>query len=845
MKPLRIILKVIWLTTAITVTSLWPTVTAVAADKNWDLYCITGGDCALYDPSACQSINTAANASDTLAGNGPTIVIDPGHSGTDIAKTDPATGLYDHDYPNEPEMTEVFAVAQKAQQQLQADGYNVIMTKSSENDTVSFRERANIADSAHADLALSIHDTHGGLSGGDGGQVYVQRVGGYRQNTPGLGRGTQKIVFNNQQVAQDSQKYGDIFAQQRTQDEGHRVVVTVNSFDGRSGLAAGNLPMVQLFANVPWVYNEIAAPSGPLSQKDQDNYAKGLVDGVEKSLPVDGSSASSDTPDTSSACACTASLDNADSGLTGNSNEEKSWNFFKSKGLSDEQTAGVMGNLADETGSTFDPQIVEGGGRSKHQPKTGGADGWGIVQWTYPYQDVGQLYNQYRDKYNLTGHLYDLDLQLNLVWAQMNETSPTNVSNMVKGLKGINDVTQAATYFSDNFEGGVPGSRIADAQDLYAKYKGQSPTGSTGSSGGGGGGSGGGGSAPSALTSDTLNGHKLPATTGGTGLESFFPSYALGTPANQNEDNYYITMRWRYAKWNWDGTSVPGSEDVGFYNKHPKVLVTNPRNHKSIIAIALESGPAPWTGVDTSPNNNPKDGWTNPQDGTPPTYKGRVSGFPPPGFHALGAIQTTNNGATGDKLEYAWAPDQSAKPGPTDLSVDNIASATAGCNSTGSGSNEDIVKIAQQELALGLVGTGIDNNDGPVCKYEGSGCPQAWCADFVSWVYKAAGKPFTGGADGGWRLALASDITTYFLDRKGQPDIGYGTPSGGDTMEPGWAVSFSGADPGTRGIGHVGIITAVNSDGTFDDIEGNGSGAGVSQNKHLAKSSAIDWGGYK
>lgn len=784
--------------------------------------------------------STAPSGGSSGGGTGPTIVIDPGHSGKDISDTDPATGLYDHDYPNTPEITEVYSVAQQVQQKLESDGYHVVMTKSSANDSVSLRDRANVADDANADLALSIHDSHdtswNDMGGGDGGQVYVQKVGDYRQNSGGLGRGTGKVTFNDDAIAKKSQQYGQTFAEQRTQDEGHKVEVAPISFDGRAGLASGNIPEVMLFAKVPWVYNEVGAPSGPLSQAELSKYAQGLIDGVEKSIPPSGGSA---TPDTSgSGCACTAGASDTSGDISGKATEKDIWDYFKGKGLSDEQVAGILGNIDDETGGTYDPQIVQGGGRSKTQPKTGGADGWGLVQWTYPQQDVQQIFNDYKDKYKLSGNLYDSQTQLDIIWAQMNETSPTGVNNMVKGLKGINNPGLAATYFSDNFEGGVPGSRISDALIIYNKYKGTGPSGAGASTGPSGAAAG-----STVTTSDTLNGHKLPATVGGTGQESFFPSYALGSPANQNEDNFYITMRWRYAKWNWDGTSVPGPEDIGFYQKHPKVLVTNPRNHKSIIAIALESGPAPWTGVDSGPNNTPKEGWTNPQDGTPPQYKGRVSGFPPPGIQALGAIQEMNDGATGDKLEFAWAPDQNAKPGPTDLSVDNVTSSTS-CATVGSGSNDDIVKVAQQELALGLVGTGPLNNGGPVCKYQGSGCPQAWCADFVSWVYKAAGKPFTGGSDGGWRLSLASDVTGYFLSRKSQPDIGYGTPSGGDTMEPGWAVSFSGAQPGARGIGHVGIVTAVHGS-SFDDIEGNGAGSGVSANKNISMSSAIDWGGYK
>lgn len=576
----------------------------------------------------------------------------------------------------------------------------------------------------------------------------------------------------------------------------------------------------------------VVLPSATVKALDYNSYCISAGDcALYDPAACDPSALSNgDTLDTSS-CSCNGSSSDNTSALTGKDNEDKIWNYFKGKGLSDEQAAGVLGNIADETGSSFDPQIVEGGGRSKTQPKTGGADGWGLVQWTYPYQEVDKLYAQYKDKYNISGNLYDLQTQLDIIWAQMNETSPTNVNNMIGGLKKITDVSQAATYFSDNFEGGVPGSRIADANTAYAKYKGQSPAG--------------GGGAGTVATSDTLNGHKLPASVGGTGDESIFPSYALGTPANAAEGDYYITMRWRYAKWNWDGTSVPGPEDIGFYLNHPRVLVTNPRNHKSIIADALESGPAPWTGTAEGAGNKPAY-WHDPQDGTPSEYDGRVSGFPPKAIQALGASQWMN-GTSGDKLEYAWAPDQKATPGPTNLSVDNTGSSNGSCSSTGSASNDAIVQTAKQEFSLHLVGTGPLQDGGPVCKYQGSGCSQPWCADFVSWVYKTAGAPFTGGADGGWRLSLASDTTGYFLSRKTQPGIGYGTPSGGDTMEAGWVVSFAGipSQQNARGIGHVGIVIAVNGDGTFDDIEGNGAGPGVSENHHLAMNSAIDWGGYK
>lgn len=59
--------------------------------------------------------------------------------------------------------------------------------------------------------------------------------------------------------------------------------------------------------------------------------------------------------------------------LVGNDNAEKIWNFFIDKGLTAEQTAGIMGNIRKE--SNFEPDITEG------DPSWAGA-GFGIMQWT-------------------------------------------------------------------------------------------------------------------------------------------------------------------------------------------------------------------------------------------------------------------------------------------------------------------------------------------------------------------------------------------------------------------------------------------------------------------------------
>jgi hypothetical protein len=146
-----------------------------------------------------------------------------------------------------------------------------------------------------------------------------------------------------------------------------------------------------------------------------------------------------------------------------------------------------------------------------------------------------------------------------------------------------------------------------------------------------------------------------------------------------------------------------------------------------------------------------------------------------------------------------------------------------------------VVKIAQQELALHLVGTGPEQNAGPVCKYQGSACGEDWCADFVSWVFNQAGTPFTGGSNGGWRLAAAVGVADWFKQN------GVWTPDGASAPPPQPGDVFYTAANG----GHVGIIVAV-SGNQVTTIEGNAGPSVVSITYNDYHSTGwAGWGGLK
>jgi len=217
------------------------------------------------------------------------IVLDPGHAPS-IHAVDPRTGLDVSDYANEPEMRDVFAVAQIVRRELVAAGYRVVMTKRGVYDRVSLARRAQIANRVHAALALSIHDQagyNGGIRFGQANSiVYYQSLGTYRASPDG-----RRTYFTDRQVAARSQRYGRIFRRQRAlaERDGVRLQGNVGYNLGSRGLAAGNIWIVQLLSHVPWIYNEAGGNSAGrsgLNPADRHRYAAGLVAAVERCVPL-------------------------------------------------------------------------------------------------------------------------------------------------------------------------------------------------------------------------------------------------------------------------------------------------------------------------------------------------------------------------------------------------------------------------------------------------------------------------------------------------------------------------------------------------------------------------------
>jgi len=215
--------------------------------------------------------------SDTV-GDGRTVVLDPGHSGVDKQgqEKDPGTGLWIGDSSNPDERRQVWETAEKIKAKLEPDGYKVIMTKNSEDDYVNLRDRAFVANKAKAAIAVSIHNTPGTFGSSSTGWVTPQEVGGYR------GSGTDKKTFTNKSVADKSKQYADAILEERKKSEGDVQMHKLN-FDNRAGLSPGDISIVQLYAKVPWIYNEVGQ-----SGFNSDKYADGIAAGIKKALPLTG-----------------------------------------------------------------------------------------------------------------------------------------------------------------------------------------------------------------------------------------------------------------------------------------------------------------------------------------------------------------------------------------------------------------------------------------------------------------------------------------------------------------------------------------------------------------------------
>lgn len=143
--------------------------------------------------------------------------------------------------------------------------------------------------------------------------------------------------------------------------------------------------------------------------------------------------------------------------LIGNSGAQQVFNFFMGKGLTDFQSAGIVGNFMQESGCN--PESVQQGG-----------PGRGLAQWS-----VGGRWPA--DGHLMTGNVgNDMAAQLNYVWSELQGGFAATLTQ----LKATTNVTDATTVFEATYEiAGIAAldKRIAYAQQALAQFGNQGGTG--------------------------------------------------------------------------------------------------------------------------------------------------------------------------------------------------------------------------------------------------------------------------------------------------------------------------------------------------------------------------------
>lgn len=201
-----------------------------------------------------------------------------------------------------------------------------------------------------------------------------------------------------------------------------------------------------------------------------------LVDTVFSAVGENNSPSSSSSQQTNS---CVCSSGGSTTTLSGSDNEEKVWNYFIGKGLNGKQTAGIMGNISQESG--FDPEnIQDPAGRTK-DPSSISA-GWGLIQWT-----PGSKIYTAAEKGKIKGPIYELATQLDIIWYQLNNYAPPSGSGVINEFKKRSTSPSAAAVAWENLmeAAGSPAleNRKRAAEAAYVKYGGSEASGGSTSSG--------------------------------------------------------------------------------------------------------------------------------------------------------------------------------------------------------------------------------------------------------------------------------------------------------------------------------------------------------------------------
>lgn len=245
-------------------------------------------------PDKTNGSGTATTVPSTPSTSQATIYLDPGHSGVIKERDDQKTGIHESLYANEPEMQNVWDVANIAKTKLEQSGYKVVLSKDKEDGGQYNREKTDQAAAENAAIGISLHTDSTMGSFEDRKEVWPQKVGLWRSSSDG-----KKTTFSDAALAKKSQDYASALKLAMDKDAptkgGLKVTQQKEGVYESGGKADGNIPLVQLFATTPWVYFEVGSGEGNtgLTENERAQYAEGIVNGIKQAIPPSGGASTS------------------------------------------------------------------------------------------------------------------------------------------------------------------------------------------------------------------------------------------------------------------------------------------------------------------------------------------------------------------------------------------------------------------------------------------------------------------------------------------------------------------------------------------------------------------------
>lgn len=147
-------------------------------------------------------------------------------------------------------------------------------------------------------------------------------------------------------------------------------------------------------------------------------------------------------------------------------NLKQAYAYFIAKGLSNQQSAGIVGNMFVESGGYTNRLQGADPGKGPANPQNV-SSGWGLVQWTPGSKVIGIQKNS-----GVSGSIVDLQTQLDVLWW---EISVGDENAVLPAMKAASDVASATAAFQNSFERpadrtGSLGERTAFANTAFKTF---------------------------------------------------------------------------------------------------------------------------------------------------------------------------------------------------------------------------------------------------------------------------------------------------------------------------------------------------------------------------------------